>query len=83
MTTTNTGLPAPFQCQRVCALVEPTGEVVQQHQRLKVRTRRAESRFLWLPITASRNDIDEMLEAEKNGSQRHGLPIVTDFAGPQ
>ncbi len=82
------GLRAAFDCQRFIAHVEPTGVIVEQrgerYQRLKVRTRRAEPRFLWVPVWATRSDIDSMLEVERYGDVTQHLPtVITNVRGVQ
>jgi hypothetical protein len=83
-TTKKRGLRAVFRCARIDAFVEPTGDVVEQkgqrYQRMKVRARREHPRFLWVPIDATRWDIENMLEIEYfDGNKNYALPIVTDL----
>jgi hypothetical protein len=47
---------------------------------MKVRARREHPRFLWVPIDATRWDIENMLEIEYfDGNKNYALPIVTDL----
>jgi hypothetical protein len=82
------GLRAPFDCQLVSAYVEPTGLIVEQrgerYQRVKVRTRRAEPKYLWVPVWPTRNDIDSMLEEERHGAVSQRSPtVITDLGEVQ
>jgi hypothetical protein len=79
---TKRGLQAPFDCQLVTAYVEPSDVIVEQrgerYPRVKVRTRRAEPRYLSVPVWATRNDIDSMLEVERHGDVSQHSPTVIE-----